>query len=211
MSIRVALVDDHKILRQALRALLEKEEDIEVVGEAGEGCEALRLAAEFAPDLVIMDIGMPGVNGIEITRQLLKCQPTVKVIALSASSDKRSVLDMLEAGASGYIIKAAAGDELVKAIHSVCKDESYLCPEVSAMLVDAVRDRCEGGEVSLGRRERQVLALLAEGIRSPEIAVRLQITVNTVEVHRRNIMRKLGLHGVAELTKYAIREGLTSI
>lgn len=209
MKIRILLADDHRIMRQALRALLEREKEIDVVAEAGNGQEVLDLAVRFAPDLVIMDVGMPGLNGIEATKQLLARQPAIKVIALSAYSDRRFVLGMLEAGASGYIIKAAAGEELIRAIHSVRKNRHYLCPEVSVALGDAVSGQDQKAEVTLGRREMEVLKLLAEGVRSPDIALRLNISPGTVEVHRRNIMHKLGLHSVAELTRYAIREGLT--
>ncbi len=209
MSIRVLLADDHKIMRQALRALLEREKGIDVVAEAGNGQEVLDLAVRFAPDLVIMDVSMPGLNGIEATKQLLARQPAIKVIALSAYSDRRFVVGMLEAGASGYIIKAAAGEELIRAIYSVQNNRHYLCPEVSVALGDAVSEQDKKGDVILGRREMEVLKLLAEGVRSPEIAARLNISPGTVEVHRRNIMHKLGLHSVAELTRYAIREGLT--
>lgn len=211
MNIRVMLADDHKIMRQALRALLEREKGIDVVAEAGEGGEVVKLAAKSAPDIVVMDIGMPGLNGIEATKRLLARQPAVKVIALSGYSDKRFVREMLKAGAVGYIIKASAGEELMRAIRAVQNHGSYFCPEIASSLADAVRDEGEGNDAFLGRREKEVLRLLAEGIRSSEIAERLSISPATVEVHRRNIMRKLDLHSVAELTKYAIREGLTSI
>lgn len=211
MSVRVLLADDHKMMRQALRALLEREKDIAVVAEAGNGAEVVTMAEEFAPDIVVMDIGMPGLNGIEATKQLLARQPGMKVIALSAYSDSRFVRGMLEAGAAGYLIKSAAGEELLRAIRAVRADQSYFCPEISAVLAEAVRDRSKARVESLGRREKAVLKLLAEGVRSSEIAERLNIAPATVEVHRRNIMRKLDLHSVAELTKYAIREGLTSV
>lgn len=211
MSVRVLLADDHKMMRQALRALLEREKDIAVVAEAGNGAEVVTMAEEFAPDIVVMDIGMPGLNGIEATKQLLARQPGMKVIALSAYSGSRFVRGMLEAGAAGYLIKSAAGEELLRAIRAVRADQSYFCPEISAVLAEAVRDRSKARVESLGRREKAVLKLLAEGVRSSEIAERLNIAPATVEVHRRNIMRKLDLHSVAELTKYAIREGLTSV
>jgi DNA-binding NarL/FixJ family response regulator len=211
MSVRVLLADDHKMMRQALRALLDRENDIAVVAEAGNGAEVVSMAREFAPDIVVMDIGMPGLNGFEATKQLLACQPGVKVIALSAYSDKRFVQGMLEAGAVGYVIKSAAGEELTRAIRTVRADQSYFCPEIAAVLAEALRDSGKTRVEALGRREKAVLKLLAEGVRSSEIAERLNIAPATVEVHRRNIMRKLDLHTVAELTKYAIREGLTSV
>ncbi len=213
MSIRIVLADDHKMILAALRSLLEKEIDIAVVGEAGDGAALLELVERTAPDVVVVDVGMPGMNGIEATRRLLAARPLLKVIALSAYSDKRFVLEMLEAGAKGYLIKASAGDELPRAIRAIAQGRTYLCPEVAGTIVEAARGKTsrEGNAAAkLGRREREVLALLAEGKSSSEIAAHMHIAASTVEVHRRNIMRKLDLHSVAELTKYAIREGLTS-
>jgi DNA-binding NarL/FixJ family response regulator len=183
-----------------------------VVGEAGDGAALLELVARTAPDVAVVDVGMPGMNCIEATRRLLAARPLLKVIALSAYSDKRFVLEMLAAGAKGYLIKASAGDELPRAIRAIAQGHTYLCPEVAGTLVEAAGNasRAGNGEAKLGRREREVLALLAEGKSSSEIAERMHIAASTVEVHRRNIMRKLDLHSVAELTKYAIREGLTS-
>ena len=213
MSIRIVLADDHKMILAALRSLLEKEIDIAVVGEAGDGTALLELVERTAPDVAVVDVGMPGLNGIEATRRLLAARPLLKVIALSAYSDKRFVLEMLEAGAKGYLIKASAGDELPRAIRAIAQGQTYLCPEIAGTIVEAARGKSsrEGSATAkLGRREREVLALLAEGNISSEIAARMHIAPSTVEVHRRNIMRKLDLHSVAELTKYAIREGLTS-
>lgn len=212
MSIRIVLADDHKMILAALRSLLEKEIDIAVVGEAADGPALLELVERTAADVVVVDVGMPGMNGIEATRRLLAAHPLMKVIALSAFSDKRFVLEMLEAGARGYLIKASAGEELPRAIRAVAQGQTYLCPEVAASIVEAARDRSsKAGSTGakLGRREREVLGLLAEGRISSEIAHRMHIAESTVEAHRRNIMRKLDLHSVAELTKYAIREGLT--
>ena len=213
MSIRIVLADDHKMILAALRSLLEKEIDIAVVGEAGDGAALLELVERTAPDIAVVDVGMPGMNGIEATRRLLAARPVLKVIALSAYSDKRFVLEMLDAGAKGYLIKASAGDELPRAIRAIAQGQTYLCPEVAGTIVEAARGKSspEGNAAAkLGQREREVLALLAEGKSSSEIAARMHIAASTVEVHRRNIMRKLDLHSVAELTKYAIREGLTS-
>jgi len=213
MSIRVVLADDHRMILAALRSMLEKETDIAVVGEAGDGAALLDVVARTMPDVAVVDIAMPGMNGIEATRRLLAGHPRLKVIALSAYSDRRFVLEMLNAGAKGYLVKASAGDELARAIRAIAQGQTYLCPEVAGSIVDAARGKTSpAGSTSanLGRREREVLALLADGKSSSEIAARLHIAVSTVEVHRRNIMRKLDLHSVAELTKYAIREGLTS-
>ncbi|BBP03894.1 DNA-binding response regulator [Sulfuriferula plumbiphila] len=212
MSLRVMLVDDHKLLRDALHYLLNMEGDIDVVGETGDGQDALDLAARVHPDIVIMDIGMPGINGIETTRQLIAQQPDVKVIALSAYTDRHFVEEMLNAGASGYVSKAAAGDELLRAIRAMEKNEPYFCPEILMALMTSMRKSQYSAELRfptiLTPREREVLCLLAEGKRSSEIAWELFIAVSTVDVHRRNIMNKLDLHNIAELTKYAIREGL---
>lgn len=213
MSIRIVLADDHKMILAALRSMLEKEIDIDVVGEAGDGAALLEVVARTTPDVAVVDIGMPGMNGVEATRRLLAGRPRLKVIALSAYDDKRFVLEMLNAGAKGYLVKASAGDELPRAIRAIAQGRTYLCPEVAGAIVEAARDKTSlagNSAVHLGRREREVLALLAEGKSSSEIAARMHIAASTVEVHRRNIMRKLDLHSVAELTKYAIREGLTS-
>lgn len=213
MSIRVMLVDDHKILRDALRGVLEREHDIAMVGEASDGIEALEVARSAQPDIVLMDIGLPSMGGIETTRAMLAEQPKTKVIALSTFSDRRIVLQMLDAGASGYVVKSAGRDELLSAIRSVSHGRTYLCPDASAVLIDSVRSKHPVESTpaeQIGRREREVLQLLADGHTSPEIGNLLHIATSTVEVHRRNIMRKLELHSVAELTKYAVRNGLTS-
>jgi len=213
MGIRIVLADDHKMILAALRSLLEKEADIAVVGEATDGTALLELVERTAPDVAVVDVGMPGMNGVEATRRLLSARPLLKVIALSAYTDKRFVLEMMEAGAKGYLVKASAGEELPRAIRAIAQGQTYLCPEVAGAVVEEARShgsRTINVPARLGVRERQVLTLLADGNSSSEIGARLHISVNTVEVHRRNIMRKLNLHSVAELTKYAIREGLTS-
>lgn len=213
MEIRVMLVDDHAILRQALRHTLELETDIAVVAEAANAAEAMRFSMQFSPDVVVMDIGMLGMDGIETTRCLLADNPRIRVLALSTYFDRRIILRMLEAGACGYVVKSAGSNDLLRGIREAAQGNTYLSPEVAGIVVTGMRNRQPAGESAagrLGRRERDVLALLAEGNSSPEIAVKLHIATSTVEVHRRNIMRKLDLHSVAELTKYAIRQGLTS-
>ncbi len=211
MTIRVLLVEDHRMVREALRDTLLRETEIEVVGEAGDGMHALELEREHAPDVVVLDIGLPDLNGVEVAARLRRSGSGARVVALSAYSDKRFVLEMLRAGATAYVTKSAAGTELVRAISAVAKGQSYLCPEVADALVSEVRDAALPGEMQrLGAREREVLRLIAEGLRSPAIAKQLNIAPATVEVHRRNIKRKLGLHTVAELTKYALREGIVS-
>lgn len=213
MTIRVMLADDHKILREALKGILDREHDITLVGEANNGIEALALAEEVAPNIVLMDIGMPIMGGIEATRNLINSHPEIRVIALSTFSDRRIVMQMLDAGARGYIVKSAGRDELLRGIRAVAYGRTYLCPDASSVLVESVRNKNSAEPFSterLGKREREVLQLLSEGHTSPEIGKRLYIATSTVEVHRRNIMRKLELHSIAELTKYAIRNGLTS-
>lgn len=213
MSIRILLVDDHQILRDALRLVLEREPDIVFAGEAPDGETALRMADECRPDIIVMDISTPGMGGIEATRRLMRSNPTRKIVALSTFSERRIVSKMLNAGAMAYVVKSAGRDELLRAIRSVAQNHLYLCPEVSALAIESIMGRKSSEKPccnKLGRREQEVLQLLAEGKSSPEIAAILHIATSTVEVHRRNIMRKLDLHSVAELTKYAIRNGLTS-
>ncbi len=212
MTIRVLLVDDHRLVREALRDALEKIPDIEVVGEAGEARTALEACRTLKPDVAVIDIGLPDLNGMELTARLKDADPKLKVVALSAYSDKRFVTEMLRSGATAYVIKASAGTDLVRAIHAVTAGQSYLCPEAAGALTAQVLD--SGAEPSaprLARREREVLRMISQGMRSQAIGEQLHISVSTVEVHRRNIMRKLGLHTIAELTKYAIREGITSL
>lgn len=212
MSIRVLLVDEHAMLREALRTILERAGDIVAVAEADDGATALALARELEPDVVVMDIGLVGMSGIEATRRMIAENPGIKVLALSTFSDRRMVVQMLEAGARGYVVKTAGSEELLRGIRAVARGETYLYAEAAAALVDSLRKHSLRGTRSetLGRREREVLQLLAGGSSSARIAEALHIATGTVEVHRRNIMRKLGLHNVADLTRYAIREGLTS-
>jgi two-component system NarL family response regulator len=215
MTISVLLVDDHQLMREGLRAVLSRDSTITVIAEADTGWRALELVREMPPDIVVMDISMPDLNGIDATRRLHDKHPETKVIGLSTHTDKRYILAMLEAGALGYVVKAAAGDDLIRAIHAVARGDKYISPEVTGVLINSHLNRTpspeEMGGTALGAREREVLQLLAEGKTSAEIAAILHISTSTVETHRRNIMQKLDLHSVAELTKYAIREGLTSL
>jgi len=211
-KLRVLLVDDHQMFRDALRNLLEKWPRVTVVGEAGDGLEVVKLAQATLPDIVCMDIGLPGMNGIETTRSLLAVCPGIKLIGVSAHSDLRYAQDMFEAGAMGYISKSGAATELRAAIEAVAINRKYLCPVMSSLAADSVSGTHDGKSIrlyELGARERQVLQLVAEGGTSAQIAERLHIAHSTVEVHRRNIMRKLNLHSVAELTRYAISNGLS--
>lgn len=215
MSIKILLADDHKIVRDGLRSLLEKQPNMEVVAEAENGRKAVKLAIRRRPQVVIMDISMPDLNGIEATRQMLKELPHLKVIALSMHSDRRYILKMFQAGASGFLLKDCAFEELDCAINTVVANQPYLSPSVAgAVIEDFVRCTSPTGFSAtdvLTAREREVLQLLAEGWSTKELASHLHVSVKTVETHRRRIMEKLGLHGIAELTKYAIREGLTSL
>ncbi len=210
--IRVVLVDDHGMMRDGLRALLGRADDVEVVGEAEDGQGAVERCRELRPDVVVMDIAMRGMNGVEATSQI---SDTTKVIALSTYSDERYVLRMLNAGAVGYVLKESASEELLRAIRIVSTGKAYLAPEITEVVVDRLSSRPTPSRTTaysvLGAREREVLQLLAEGRTSPQIADSLLITTRTVETHRRNIMRKLDIHSVAQLTKYAIREGITSL
>lgn len=213
MNLRILLADDHQMFREALRILLERSPEFEVVAETGDGLEVFALARETSPNIVCMDIDMPGLNGIEITRQITTALPLVKVIALSTFSDRGYVTDMLNAGASAYVTKAAAGVELLRAIDAVSRNRSYLCPDATDAVKEAMSaqgDKKEPAGTKLGAREVQVLQLVAVGLTSAQIAERLGIALSTVEVHRRNIMRKLDVDSVVGLTRYAIRNGLVS-
>lgn len=215
MSIRIIIADDHKIVRSGLRSLLEKETDLEVVKEVDNGREAVRFSQELSPDVVVMDVAMPELNGIEATRQIIATRPGTKVIALSMHADKRYVMEMLKAGASGYILKDSAYEELIIAIRTVLKNRTYMCPQVAEVVVGDYVQLARAADSSvfslLSAREREVLQLLAEGGSTAQIAERLCIGVKTVETYRQHIMDKLNIRTVAELTKYAIREGLTTL
>lgn len=212
--IRIILCDDHTMVREALRVVLERDLGMKVVGEAGDGETALRMAEKLEPDVVVMDVALPGLSGIETTRRLAAQQPKTKVLALSTYLDRRVVQQMLDAGASGYIAKSAAGSELERGIRSVLQGSSYLCPQVTAVVTDSLRGRRsasqKSGDQPLSKREVQVATMLAEGKSAPDIALELHISPSTVDVHRRNLMKKLDMHSVVELTKYAIRIGLVS-
>jgi DNA-binding NarL/FixJ family response regulator len=212
--VRVVLADDHQIVRDGLRVILEQA-GMSVVGEAADGLAACSAVARLRPDVVVLDMAMPGMNGVEAAKHIVTEHPNVKIIALSMHSDERRVLAILSAGASGYVLKKGSGMELVKAIEAAIAGHTYLSPEVAGTVVGSLRDRPEGraseAAGQLTTREREVLQLLAEGSTSKEIAAKLNIAVTTVETYRRQIMDKLEIRSIAELTKYAIREGLTSL
>jgi len=215
MSIKIILADDHKIVRDGLRALLEQHSGMEVIAEAADGRKVLKLVRDLKPDVIVMDITMPDLNGIEATRQITSDFPDVKVVALSVHSDKRFVIGMLQAGAAGYLLKDCAFEELANAIRAVVEEHTYLSPEISDIVIkDYVYQSLSGERMvtsSLTAREREVLQLMAEGNDTKQIALSLNVSVKTVETHRQHIMGKLNTRSVAELTKYAIREGLTSL
>jgi len=216
MSIRVLIADDHKIMLAGLRSLLEKQADIEVVDEADNGRKAVQIALAKKPNVVVMDVSMPDLNGIEATTQICESLPETRVIALSMHSDKRFVMGMLRAGASGYLLKDCASQELATAILQVAGGKKYLSPEITGVVIDDFLLGDSSGKVAtvtsqLSPREREVLQLIAEGWSTKQIASHLYVSVKTIETHRRQIMKKLDLHTIADLTKYAIREGLTSI
>ena len=215
MAIRVVIADDHRILREGLRSILEGEKDIEIVGEADNGRDTVKLVRKLEPEIVIMDVAMPDLNGVDATSQIKNAEVDCKVLALSMHGDGQYVRGMLQAGASGYILKDCAGEELATAIRTVLKGRVYVSPEVAGTIVgDYVQHL--SGEVSatapvLSSREREVLQLIAEGKSTAQIAELIHVSVKTVETHRKRLMDKLELRSVAELTKYAIREGITSL
>jgi len=215
MSIKIFIADDHKIVREGLRTLLEKQPNMEVVGEAGNGRKTVQLVQELLPEVIVMDISMPDLNGIETTRQIIAKTPSIKVIALSMHSDKRFVVEMLKAGASGYLLKDSASEELIRAVQTVAVNRTYLSPKIADVVIkDYIRlsPKAQFSVFSLlTPRERQVLQLLSEGKTTKGIGSDLQVSVKTVETYRQQIMDKLNIHSIAELTKYAIREGLTSL
>jgi len=215
MPIRILLVDDHKIMRDGLRALLEKQPDIDVAGEAENGRAALRMVRELAADMVIMDIGMPDLNGIDATREIIASVRGIKVIALSMHSDKVFVGEMFKAGASAYLLKHCAFEELAQAIRVVNSGQFYLSPQIAGLMItDYVRQMSTDNSsvfAALTVREREVLQLLAEGKSSRQIASLLNISLKTVETRRQQIMAKLNIDNMADLIKHAIREGLTSL
>lgn len=212
---KILLVDDHKLMREGLRMLLEKLGRITIVGEADDGVSAVRMARDLKPDLVLMDIAMPDLNGIEATRRIRAETPGVKVIALSMHADKRFVRHMFAAGATGYVLKGSAFEEVDAAIKTVAAGRIYISPKITdQVLAEYVKQLIKpsaGAESPLSGREREVLQMLAEGKSSRKIAERLHVSVTTVDTHRKHIMDKLGFRSIAELTKYAIREGLTSL
>jgi DNA-binding NarL/FixJ family response regulator len=215
MSIKILLVDDHRIMREGLRCLIEKESDLKVVAEAADGRTAVRLAREVSPDVVIMDIAMPDFNGVEATNQILSEDPNVKILALSMHSDEHFVTGMLQAGASGYLLKDCAAEELCRAIRALVANETHLSPKVASIVIEDYRRGLSESRPAKGKqltsREREVLQLVAEGDTSKRIAGQLYVSVKTVDAHRQKIMGKLNIHSIAGLTKFAIHKGIISL
>ncbi len=215
-KIRVLIVDDHAVVRAGLRLLLDSQPDIQVVGEAPDGREGLALAQKLRPNVVLMDIAMPGMGGVEATQAIKKTCPQVQVLALTMHEDAPYFFRMLQAGASGYVLKGADPSELLSAIRAVAQDKAYLFPSLARKLLDDYLERLEVGEekdsyARLTTREKEVLKLIGEGYTSREIAEMLFLSINTVERHRTNIMDKLGMHNKSQLIKFAIRKGLVKL
>jgi DNA-binding NarL/FixJ family response regulator len=214
MTIRILLAEDHAIVRTGIRSLVDRQADMEVIGEVEDGRSAVNAAREGSPDIVIMDVSMPELNGIEATRQIKSEMTGVRAICLSMHAEKQFVTAALEAGASGYLVKECALEQLIEAITVVTAGQVYLCPAVTGTVVDAMKEKRRSADSSvfslLTDREREVLQLIAEGFSTKEIADRLVVSAKTISTHREHLMAKLEIHSVAGLTKYAIREGLTS-
>jgi DNA-binding NarL/FixJ family response regulator len=213
MSIRILVADDHPVICQGLRLLLDREPGMQVVGEAHDGRAAIEMARDLRPHVVLMDLAMPMLNGVDATRKILAEVPTTKVVALSALSNARTVSDAMAAGVCAFVPKEGMADELVTAIRTAADGGTYLSPRVAGAMA---YHRSNGGPpgthpIELTQREREVLQLISEGKATKEVARYLNVNVKTVETHRRSMMEKLGLDSVAELTKYAIREGITSL
>ena len=210
---RILLADDHQLLRQGLRSLLDAQEDFTVVGEAGDGREAVKLAIELASDVVMIDVSMPDLNGIEATRQITAALPKTRVLVVSMHTGRQTVVETLRAGASGYLAKVSSFDEVERALRTVIAGNRYLSPGVAGSVVDELVSPGErsAAYASLTPREREVLQLLAEGQSSKEVGAALFISARTVDVHRKNLMDKLGLRSAAQLTLYAVRAGLISL
>lgn len=217
MPIRIVLCDDHQIIREGLRALLEKQPDMSVVGEAINGLGAIKLVTEKKPDIVVLDIAMPDMNGIAAARRIFADHPKVKVLALSMHSDHHFVTEMLEAGASGYMLKDSAFGELTNAIRMIISGGLFISPHIAGNVLDEFARRSKPGRApvrhvsELSQREKEILQLISEGHSTKEVASKLGVSVKTVETHRQHIMQKVGAHNVAALTKYAVREGITSL
>ena len=219
MTLRLVLADDHRLIREGLQALLAREPDVEVVGLAEDGAAAVRLVRTLLPDVLVTDVAMPGLNGIEAVRRVRAQHEQVRVICLSMHGDQRSVVAAIDAGASGYVLKDCSCDELVQAVRNVAAGRIHLSPPLMGLLVEEVRARQRGAPTpvappprqGLTLREREIVQLFAEDLSTQDIAERLHLSAKTVATHRENITRKLGVRGIAGLTRYAVREGISSV
>jgi DNA-binding NarL/FixJ family response regulator len=214
--VRILIVDDHTLMRSGIRALLEKSEDLRVVGEAGNGYDALRLMDELDPHVVLLDISLPGLNGLEVAAKARKDHPNIRIVFLSMHSGEEYILKALSMGAAGYVLKDATTNELELAVRCATKGETYLSPAVSTKVVASYLDRLSGGGKPSGAspfelltpRQREILQLIAEGYTTKDIARKLGLSMNTVEVHRANLMDRLDIHDIAGLVRYAISSGI---
>jgi DNA-binding NarL/FixJ family response regulator len=212
---RIMLVDDHPLIREAIAHLVAGAPEFELIGEAGDGQECLARIDELHPDILILDIAMPHMNGEQVARELHRRYPALKIVALSGYTDRQFVRAMSKAGAKAYVVKSASGRDLIHALRAVASGKNYLSPEVTGAVMTLWEDSGSSSGVAqpevLGKREKQVLQFIAEGHRSPAIAEKMGIAVATVEAHRRNILRKLQLHSAADLTRYALRHGIIAL
>ncbi|WP_432821354.1 response regulator [Trichloromonas sp.] len=215
MGTGILYVDDHEVFHECVRHMFSLREDMDILAIASNGQSAVRLAGELRPEVVVMDVRLPGLNGIEATRKILEDQPQARVIGLSGYTDRQTVLAMIKAGASGYVVKEAAFGELIQAIEAVVAGKMYLSPGITSVMLEEILAPSQFAQPAVGlvlsSREREVLRLVAEGLSSKEIADRLCVSPKTIETHRARIMKKLGLKTFADLVKYAVREGLTSL
>lgn len=212
MNISLLLVDDHKILRDGLKSIIDKVSNIKIIGEASDGREAIKFCQTNKPDVVVMDVAMPGLNGIEATKQIITTNPNIKVIGLSMHSSKQFILGMFKAGAYGYLLKDTDSDELIDAINAVMQNKKYITQNISNVIIDSVTDIQKDNKSDiLTAREIEVLQLIAEGNSSKEIGTILFLSSKTVDVHRNKIMNKLKLFTIPDLTKYAIKQGITDL
>ena len=211
---RMLIADDHGVMREGLKVLIENQPGMKVVGEAEDGQKVMQLAKQLSPDIIIMDISMPNLNGVEAARLILEENPNIRIIALSVHSDKHFVTEMLKAGASGYVLKSCLFEEVLRAIQTVRDGDYYLSPKITDVVVDDYKYYMatlnKSSKIRLTTRERQVIQLLTEGKSTKQIALCLHVSPKTVDSNRRELMNKLDISSIAELTKYAIREGLTS-
>ncbi|WP_218597995.1 response regulator transcription factor [Polaribacter sp. NJDZ03] len=210
-DIKIVLVDDHKLLRDGLRNIIEQRSNMHIIGEASDGREAIKICPKLLPNVIVMDVAMPGLNGIEATRQIHKNNPDIKIIGLSMHSSKQFIQSMFKAGAFAYLLKDGDSDELITAICTVMQNKKYLSKDINQEFLSALKEPKALEKTQLSSREKEVLQLISEGRSSKEIGEILFLSPKTVDVHRNNIMKKIDLFTIPELTKYAIQEGLTSL